>query len=75
MAGRRIGRVILLFLPLLLFLLGSTAQGCMGRLSTALHGHPFASIVPKDNVNVFKYVTSALSRFKFRVTRFGWRSR
>jgi hypothetical protein len=53
---RRALRVIALFTPLL-FLAALLALPCYSaRLSLILHGHPFATVMPKENLDIFKFV-------------------
>jgi hypothetical protein len=55
MLGRRIGRVILLFIPLWAYLLAGEIPDYSGRISMAVQGYPFASVVPRRFVDFSKY--------------------
>jgi hypothetical protein len=45
-----------LFAPLLIFILVTTSPYYSARLSLILHGHPFAHVVPKEQLNIFQFV-------------------
>ena len=49
-------RIALLFAPLLAFPLVFALPYCSARLSLLLHGFPFARAVPKENLDIFRYV-------------------
>ena len=51
-------RLGLLLAPLLLFALFSTLPVYSERLSVALHGHPFARVVPKETLNILEFVAT-----------------
>jgi hypothetical protein len=55
---RRIFRAFLLITPLLLFLLVHTSALYSVQLSLIARGYPTARIVPKDRLDVFKYVST-----------------
>jgi hypothetical protein len=55
---RRATRFLLLFAPLLLFILILTSAYYSARLSLILHGLPFARVVPKENLDVFQFVST-----------------
>ena len=57
MSLRRTFRFAALFAPLLLFALVLTSPHYSARLSLILHGRPFARVVPKERLDVFKFVT------------------
>src|ERR1017187_834737 len=49
-------RIALLLAPLLAFPLVLGLPYCSARLSLLLHGLPFARAVPKENLDIFRYV-------------------
>jgi hypothetical protein len=53
---RRTFRVVALLTPLLLFVLVLTLTSHSVRLSLILHGHPFARVVSKERLDIFKFV-------------------
>lgn len=56
MSLRRTLQFAALFAPLLLFGLALTSPYYSARLSLILHGRPFAHVVPKARLNIFKFV-------------------
>ena len=58
MSLRRTFRSVALFAPLLLFALVLASPYFSARLSLILHGRPFARVVPKDRLDVFKFVST-----------------
>ena len=56
MALPRTIRTILIFVPLLLFLLVLSLPYSSARLSLLAKGFPFAHVVAKDSLNIFQYV-------------------
>ena len=56
MSFRNQMRTAIIFAPLALFVLAVGAPIYSARMSLSLHGHPFARIVPKDQIDVFHYV-------------------
>lgn len=57
MSLRRTFRLVPLFAPLLLFALVLTSPYYSARLSLLLHGRPLARVVPKQRLDVFKFVS------------------
>lgn len=53
---RRTLRVVVFFAPLLLFVAALMSPQYSARLSLMLHGHPFATVVPKEQLDIFKFV-------------------
>ncbi len=58
MPTRRIVRLVALFAPLLVFAVVSALPDYWVRLSLLCHGHPFARVVPKENLDIFKFVST-----------------
>jgi hypothetical protein len=56
MSLRRAIRTVLLFVPLLLLFLALALPYCSARFSLLLHGAPFARVVPKEKLDIFRYV-------------------
>lgn len=48
--------LVFLFVPLLMWLLVVTSPYYSERLSLALHGQPFARVVPKEKLDSFQFV-------------------
>src|SRR5882724_5198704 len=57
MSLRRTFQFAALLAPLLLFALVLTSPYYSARLSMTLHGRPFARVVPKERLDVFKFVS------------------
>ena len=47
-----------MFAPLVVFALAFASPYYSGRLSLVLHGRPFARVVPKEDLDVFHYVST-----------------
>ena len=58
MSLRRTIRFVPLFTPSLLFVLLLIAPHCSARWSLILHGRPFARVVPKEKLDVFRFVST-----------------
>src|SRR5712692_5846611 len=58
MSSRRTIQFVLLFAPLLAFILVLASPHYSSRLSLLLHGRPFARVVPKEKLNVFQFVST-----------------
>ena len=56
MSTLRTTRFALLFMPLMLLLLALVLPHYSARVSLLLHGLPFARVVPKEKVDIFRYV-------------------
>ena len=56
MSRLRTIRTALLFAPLLLLPLVLALPYCSARLSLILHGAPFARVVPRQGLDIFRYV-------------------
>ena len=50
-------RLVALLATLLIFALVLLSPYYSARLSLVLHGHPFARVVPKENLDIFKFVS------------------
>ena len=57
MSHRATARTTLIFAPLLVFVLVLALPYYSTRLSLILHAHPFADVVPKQRLDVFKFVS------------------
>ena len=55
---RRIFRFVALLAPLLVFALVLVSPYYSARLSLILHGRPFARVVSKENLDIFKFVST-----------------
>jgi len=58
MSFRRIFRFATLLGPLLFFVLALTSPYYSARLSLILHGRPFAHVVSKESLDIFKFVST-----------------
>jgi hypothetical protein len=58
--ARQAIRLFVFFLPLLVFALAMASAEYPVRISLFLHGHPFAFVVPKTSLDVFKFVSTDL---------------
>src|SRR5438105_10103729 len=58
MSLRRTFQFAALFAPLLLLALVFTSPYYSARLSLTLHGRPFARVVPKESLDIFKFVST-----------------
>jgi hypothetical protein len=56
MLFRHLARWLFFFLPLTLFIVAMALPFESARITLILHGHPFARVVPKDKLNIFRYV-------------------
>jgi hypothetical protein len=56
MSLQRTIKFVAFFAPLLIFILATTSPFYSARLSLILHGHPFAHVVPREQLNVFQFV-------------------
>jgi len=69
-------RLAPLFVPLLVFILLLAAPFYSTRLSLALHGQLFAHVTPKENLDIFQFVSSDNLRSRAIVfsqgTAIGW---
>ena len=76
MSLRRTIRFVPLFAPFMLFVLLLIAPHCSGRWSLILHGRPFARVVPKEKLDVFRFVSTDNLRSRAIVfsdgTAVGW---
>src|SRR6266436_6397520 len=58
MSLRRTFRFLALLAPLLLFALVLPSPYYSARLSLILHGRPFVRVVPKESLDIFKFVST-----------------
>lgn len=58
MSLRRTLRFVWLLAPLLLFAFVLASPCYSARLSLILHGRPFARVVPKERLDIFKFVST-----------------
>jgi hypothetical protein len=76
MSLRRIIRLVPLFIPLVLFVLLLLAPRYSVRWSMILQGHPFARVIPKEQLDIFQYVSTDHLRSRALVfsggTPIGW---
>lgn len=53
---RRAVLAVAFFTPLILSILAFALVHCSARTSLAVHGHPFARIVPKEDLDIFQFL-------------------